>query len=286
MPIAHRAPATSDSQACGPTTATTSGEIMKRPQGNQSLCRAALLGGLLAPLMSVHAEDIRVTPYRPTIANPADLSAPGYLEVEMGVAHAHDRSAQTRATNSPMLLKYAINEDLGFLIGTDGHVRQRNASGDVQSGWGDSSAALKLRKELTDSSGIGVELGARFASASNGVGQAGTDYAATGIYSIALGKLAVDVNLGATRVASTGVGEGRYRYGGAIAMGAPIAGPIGFTVELSSEVRRGFTGSSQGLAALTWEINRKLVLDLGFARTLDRSKVSTVFAGFSWLITR
>jgi hypothetical protein len=260
--------------------------IMKRADFIQSIVAAVFSMVTITIAIQARAEDIRVIPYRPTIANPADLPAPGYLEVEMGAARSRDRVEQTRVTTSPVLLKYAINEDIGVLVGTDGHVRQKNAGGDVQSGWGDSSGALKLRKELTDSSAIGIELGARFPSASNGVGQPGTDYAANGIYSVGFGKVAVDVNLGAARVASTGVGEGRYRFGGAIAMGAPIAGPFGFTIELSGEARRGFTGSSQGLAALTWEINRKLVLDLGFARALDRSKADSVFAGFSWLIAR
>ncbi len=257
---------------------------MNPPKLLQGFASLLVIAGVIVQTDGAHAEELRATPYRPTVSSPADLPAPGFLEVEFGGARTRDRSDQTRTTSLPTLFKFAINEDVGVLLGGDAHIAQRDANGTTLRGAGDSIAALKLRREVTSKSAVGVELGARFATARTGLGQPGTDYTGTGVYSVEFGDYNIDLNVGGTHVGRINPGEGRYRINGALALGAPIAGPFRLAVEVSGAARRGTTGSGQALAAVTWEVHRKLILDVGFARGLDRSKAETVFVGLTWLI--
>lgn len=55
-----------------------------------ALGRIALIGAIPLSLLIIQSaladEAPAATPYRPTVSNPAELSAPGWLEVEAGLA--------------------------------------------------------------------------------------------------------------------------------------------------------------------------------------------------------
>jgi hypothetical protein len=230
---------------------------MNRSKSLQQFAGLLVIAGLMSQSEGAYAEEIRATPYRPTVSNPADLPAPGYVEVELGAARTRDRTDRSRTTSMPALFKFAFTEDIGVLLGGDAHVARREADGTALRGEGDSAAALKLRHELTSTSAFGVELGARFATARTGLGEPGTDYSANGVYSVQFGTINMDLNVSGTHVGRINPREGRYRLGGALALGTPIAGPFGFAMEVSGAGRRGTTGNGEALAAVTWLIASK-----------------------------
>src|SRR5215212_7684016 len=86
----------------------------------------ALLSGVAytIPISSLAAEDSpSVTPYRPSVSTPAALSAPGWVEIEVGGFHAHG-PGRSRHDSLPYTLKLAFSEDWGVRIGGEGWIRQ------------------------------------------------------------------------------------------------------------------------------------------------------------------
>ena len=235
---------------------------------------------------AVLADAPEVTPYRPTVSNPAALSAPGLLEFEAGVARAKDDSG-SRLFSAPYLFKYAFSENFGVLLGGDAYLNQKDADGNRLTGVGDTAAQIKLRHELTDSVALGLETGVRFPTAKTGLGAEQSDYLANGILSIAVAGLNFDVNLGYTRLGSVDPGKGRGEFEWATAVSGKIVGPWGWAAELSGTGQRGTRGSTQALAALSYQAARTLVLDFGLSHDLNSyTDETTLFAGFAILFDR
>ena len=232
---------------------------------------------------AVLADAPEVTPYRPTVSNPAALSAPGLLEFEAGVARFRD-DAGTRLYSLPYLFKYAFSENLGVLVGGDAYLRQEDADGNRLMSVGDTVAAVKLRHELTDSMALGVEAGVRFPTARTGLGAEKSDYLVNGIFSAGWGGLSFDFNLAYTRLGSVGAGKNPGEIGWATAVSGKLGGHWGWAAELSGTGRRGTRGSTQALAAVSYQPTRTLVFDLGLARDLNKqTDETTAFAGFAIL---
>ena len=242
-----------------------------------------IAAGLALWAAGVLADAPEVTPYRPTVSNPAALSAPGLLEFEAGVARQKN-DAGTRLYSLPYLFKYAFSPNLGVLVGGDAYLRQENADGDHLTGVGDTVAEIKLRHELTDSMALGLETGVRFPTAKTGLGAEKNDYLANGIFSAEWRKLNFDFNLAYTRLGSVGPAEGRGEIGWATAVSGKLGGPWGWAAELSGTGRHGTRGSTQALAAVSYQPTPALVFDLGLAHDLNKqTDETTVFAGFAIL---
>src|SRR5258706_13636148 len=94
-------------------------------------------------------DDPSVTPYRPTVSNPADLPVPGWLEAEFGGLRTfgEDRSS---SDNGPWLLKYAFDENHGLLLGGNAYVSAQGPNTPRQSGVGDTSLEWKQRFPVGD----------------------------------------------------------------------------------------------------------------------------------------
>ena len=93
----------------------------------------------LLPLLAI-SEQLMVTPYRPTISNPAELSALRHLEVEFGAQSI--QTGQTVERNSlPFLLKYPFAEQWGLMVGGEAWINARDQEGTV-SGFGNTTVML------------------------------------------------------------------------------------------------------------------------------------------------
>lgn len=227
-----------------------------------------------------------VTPYRPTVSNPAALSAPGLLEFEAGFAHLRN-DAHTRRDSVPYLFKYAFSEDIGVLVGGDAYLQQEDAAGNRLSGVGDTVAELKLRHALNDRTALGIEAGVRFPTAKTGLGAEQRDYLVNGIFSTEWSGLDLDVNLAYTRLGLVDTGESHSEIGWAVAVAGKLGGPWGWAGELSGAVRDGTSGRTQALAAVSYRAARTLVFDLGLAHNLGQQNGETiVFAGCAILFDR
>ena len=246
---------------------------------------AALLASLC--LSSAWADDApAATPYRPTVSNPAELSAPGWLEVEAGLARTKGGDSAWQ-NDTPWLLKLAFTEDFGVLLGGDARVRQTDASGAVLSGFGDTSLTFKNHWAVDESSAFGVEWGAKFPTAATNIGSGKQDYGVNGIYSRDIGSVRIDANIGATRLGLHEVGLAQWQYSWAVAISRPLNDDWSIELETSGASRHGGPPSTQLLLATSYSVTKRLVLDCGVVSgTSEAAPKWSAFMGATYLAAR
>jgi len=248
--------------------------------------RVRRLAALLLPALCLpaFADEPTATPYRPTVANPAELPVPGWLEVEAGLSRSKGGGAAWRET-LPFTFKYAFSPDLGILLGGDLRVWREDFAGSTAAGRGDTNLIVKQRWDAGAASAWGLEWGAKLDTAKAGLGSGHNDYLLTGIYSIDIADVRIDANLGATRLGLVETGLGRWQYGWAVSASTMAASDWTLAAELSGTQRRGQASSTQFLAAASYSLSKRLVLDFGAAAGLDRASPDwTAFAGVTWLV--
>ena len=103
--------------------------------------------------LAVAADDTAyvVTPYRPTVSTPANLSTPGWLELETGLQSLGNPDS-SRRDSLPYSVKLALTPDWGVRIGGELLVRAPADFGARAAGFGDTSLVIKRRFALDDSS--------------------------------------------------------------------------------------------------------------------------------------
>jgi hypothetical protein len=227
-----------------------------------------------------------VTPYRPTVSNPADLSAPGWFEGEAGGLRTLNED-HSSGDSVPWLLKYALDENYGLLISGNGYLSQQLAGAPTQGGFGDLTFAWKQRFPVSDTAAFGIEAGAVAPTASQDLGVGKPQWFLNGIFSTDLGSLHLDVNLAESHGGEEPAGVSLWQSTWAAAASHPLAGKWGAAFELSGTYQQGTATQSQALFALSYNWSRRLVLDCGAAYGLahaahDRS----LFAGATFLIGR
>ncbi len=246
----------------------------------------ALLTSLLTGQAACADEEPTATPYRPTVSNPAELSLPGWLEIEAGMARTKGGGANWQ-NNMPWLAKVAFSEDFGVMLGSDLRVRQSDAGGPLQHGGGDSTLTFKHRWTAGDDAAFGLEWGAKLATAAHGLGTGKTDYGFTAIYSRDIGQHRIDANLGVTRLGLAEEGLARQQYPWAIAVSRPAGEDWTIALETSGVYRRGTPAASQLIAAASYGVTRRLVLDFGAATRLSQAGPQWLaFAGATYLSAR
>jgi hypothetical protein len=230
------------------------------------------------------AEDA-VTPYRPSVSNPAQLPVPGQLELEIGGLRT--RSSAERTTGLPYLLKLAFTPEWGVLVGGDAQTRTRDAGGATASGFGDTTLALKRAWIVDEANAFGAELGIKFPTAKTGLGSGERDTTLTTIYSRDLGATHLDANLGITRLGLVEPGLARTQWGASLSLSHSLNEHWGIGGEISGTKRAGAENGRQLQAALTWSPNPRLTFDVGVARaTRPSPAATTVFAGVVFPIAR
>jgi hypothetical protein len=229
-----------------------------------------------------------VTPYRPSVSTPAALSAPGWLEAEVGVLRA-DASGAGARSSLPYTLKLAFSPDWGVRVGGEAWVRAENAQGETATGFGDTSLVVKRRWVVSDVSAVGLELGGTFASARAGLGSGsgGTDVSINSIYSADAGALHTDVNLMFTRLSQIQADQGRVQTLWAAALSGNVNSRWGWVGELSGTRQRGAKPTAQGLCALSYSPARRVTWDGGVAKGLTSGSSSwSAFLGGTLLVGR
>jgi hypothetical protein len=227
--------------------------------------------------------DLHATPYRPTVSNPADLPVPRHLEWEAGglTTRGHERD---RHTSVPFLLKYAFDQDWGVLVGGESFVSD-HAPGDSITGWGDTSMTLKAHHATSEATALGVEVTAKFPTATHDLGSGHADYTLNGIVSTEVKDYDVDVNMSYTRLGVADAGARRGVLGWAIAASHSIAPHWSLAGELSGAEQHGASHQAQFLGAAAYTTAPTVVLDAGALVGLDRAAPRYgVFAGLTVLI--
>ena len=231
-----------------------------------------------------HAAEESATPYRPTVSNPADLSAPGWLELEFGWQRIKGND-NTWHDGVPYLAKLAFTPDWGITLGGEVAVRQTDTDGTVFKGGGDTTLLLKHRMEIDDASAFGVEAGFKAPTAKEPIGSGKSDYLINAIYSRDMKDFYLDLNLSETRVGSAAPEEGRTQTGWAAAVSYALNEKWGIAGELSGAYRKGTAVTSQFLGAVSCNLSKRVVLDVGATRGLaGASQDWSVFAGATILL--
>jgi len=218
-----------------------------------------------------------VVPYRPSVSTPAQLSAPGWLELEAGGLRASDSGASR--TTLPYTLKLAFTPDWGIRVGGDAWVRQ-SAHGASQNSFGDTAVVLKRRFAVSDATAWGLELGEAFPTAKDSVG---IGHAQTTINGILSSDFApgwhTDINVNETYLGGSGA-PGTWQLGVAAALSRNLSDAWGVVGEFSGTHLAGTPDTAQFLAAASWSESPATVLDFGAARGLtDATPRWQVFAG-------
>jgi hypothetical protein len=227
-----------------------------------------------------------VTPYRPTISNPADLPVPGWLEGEFGGLHTNAEDG-SRDDSVPFLLKYAFNENSGLLLGGNAYVRNRLPGTAANSGVGDIAIEWKQRFPLNEQTALGFEFGPTLPTAKDALGVGKPAWTLNTILSTDLGATHLDLNAGATRftlhVPQAASTQGMW----AAAASWTLVDKLGGALEISGSHQRGVESQSQMLGALNYNANALLVLDGGVSYGLHRAGHDIgVFAGATMRLGR
>lgn len=232
------------------------------------------------------AEEPDVTPYRPGISTPAELSKPGWLEMELGWQRQKNPDSERRGS-LPYTLKLAFSPNWGVRVEGEAQVKSSDPNGTRLSGIGDTAVVLKRRFALDQDHAFGLEAGANFATAKEGLGSGKTDYLLNGIYSADLGAYHFDVNLIATRLGQVDPGEGRWRTTWAGAVSRGLNDRWGVSGEVSASQQSGTPNTAQLLTAITYSVSKQMVFDFGASRGLTRASPDwALFAGVTVLLGR
>jgi len=240
----------------------------------------------LACALSAHAADApddggpAVVPYRPSVSTPAQLSAPGYLELEAGGLRTTGPDSGTSRVTLPYTLKLAFTPDWGVRIGGDAWVRQAEP-GDSQSGSGDTSVVLKRRFAVSDATAWGLELGEKFATAGGALGSGHADTTVNAIFSSDFAPAwHTDLNLNETRLGVASGEPRQWQTGWAAAFSRTLTDAWGASGELSGTHQQSVANTAQALVAASWNASPAAVFDFGYARGLtDASPHNSFFAG-------
>lgn len=219
-----------------------------------------------------------VLPYRPSVSSPAQLPAPGQLEMELGGLASRDSGA--RRASLPYTLKLAFSPEWGVLLGGEAWVSDREDGAPRQRGSGDTLLVLKRawsvggqRGEdgLGTGLGLGLELGAKLPTARDGIGSGRADYSVNGIISRDFGSVHMDANLNFTRLGGVAPGEGRVQTGASASFSLPLDDRWGITAELAGARRSGTGSTAQLLMAAAYSPHPRLTVDFGLARGITRA---------------
>ncbi len=234
---------------------------------------------LLASIsLTAQADEPAVTPYRPSVSSPAQLSAAGQLEFEIGVLGS--RSDGARRDSLPFLFKLAFNEQWALLLGGEAYVSAHDDAGARAHGVGDGNLVLKRAFVLDPETAFGIELGAKLPTAKDAIGSGKADYTLNTIYSRDLGKVHMDANANVTRLGALEPDTGRVQTGLSASFSTPLSEQWGVTAELSGTRRDGTASTAQVLLAAGYSPSKRLTIDFGVAHGLNAASTDwSVFSG-------
>lgn len=246
--------------------------------------RTLLLGVALGMVTPVSAEEVSVTPYRPTVTNSAGLSAPGWLELETGVIAQNNKDGSKQQA-LVFLAKLAFTPDFGVLLGADADVSRTDVDTNRVSGTGDTAFFLKHRFVMNDDAALGCEYGFKAPTTTTNLGGSKRDLVLNGIYSRNIRGHSLDMNMNVTKLGDALASESAYQYGWSGTVFRPVDDKWGVMVELSGTARNGSIPENQWLVAGSYALSNKVVFDAGLSAGINSvSHRVALFGGVSMLL--
>lgn len=241
-----------------------------------TLARGMVVAGLAwLPNTALPQDTPAITPYRPSVSNPAQLPAPGQVELEAGWLAG--LGADGRRNSIPVLIKYAFSDQWGMLLGADAYVAMHQPGEASVHGGGDTTIVLKRAFAIDAATALGLELGAKLPTAGANIGTGHADYTVNAIVSRDVGKLHLDANLNLTRPGLQEAGAGGAITGLSAALSTPINEHWSALAELSGTRQRGANTTSEALMGLAYSPTKRLTLDLGMSHSLHAPA-----SGWAW----
>lgn len=237
--------------------------------------RVAIIGGVIffARLSATalgQEESPAVVAYRPSVATPADLPAPGWPQLDAGWNVAKG-GGLARSESVPVTFRLAWSESLGLVAGTDAYDWQRDFDGNTAHSGGDTTLQLKYRLPVNDSLSLGAQFGVALPTARPPIGTGKANWGGVAIASFDSNIVHVDVNVAGTRLGGADEGQGQWQGEWAIAASRSL--PQGFSVtgELSGIAQRGTSAQAQALTGVNYNVSRQVVIDMAIVAGLSRA---------------
>lgn len=236
-----------------------------------------------------YPDSITANPNRPTVANPADITQYGVLELEYGwdLVESEDAGHQNSLGG---LVKFGLLCDVELRWNTTSYQAQTDATG-THRGFGDNWLGPQIRvyRQTKRVPTLAFGYAAKIPSAptDNGLGTGRVDHAFTFLASKDIAGIHFDFN-------TTHFWIGQQSEPGFdqndqlnLAFSRPIHKGLGFTVEFygSTQLNRATPSFASSLWALTYAVTPRLVLDGGFEGGLSSGGPHRhVFAGLTYSI--
>lgn len=213
-----------------------------------------------------YADSIVANPNRPTVANPADITQYGVLELEYGF----DRfwpEPRTRQTSLGGLLKFAVLCDVELRWTTTSFISQTDPSGTNRS-FGDNwlGPQVRLYRQTKRIPTLSISYAVKIPSASTegGLGSGFVDHQFTVLVSKDIAKIHFDFNATEFWIGRPGGFDKNQQLN--LAFSRTIHGPLQFTGEFWGQTRLNpvTPGFASSLWALSYTVVPRLVIDGGF----------------------
>lgn len=232
---------------------------------------------------------IQNNPNRPTVANPADVTQYGVLELEYGWDHGWPASGQ-RLADAGGLLKFGLLCDVELRWTTTSFLSQADSSG-TQSGFGDNwlGPQVRIYKQTRHVPSIAVSYAVKIpsASAARGLGSGRVDHEVTLLFSKDVLGVHFDLNASEFFVGRAGVtgfdhtSQFNVAFGHALYKNLQIQGEFYGNTRLNNST----SGLVSGLSALVWNITPRLEIDGGVDSGITYGAPRLrIFAGFTYAI--
>ena len=237
-------------------------------------CWLAVLATTLfiAPAAQAGEEEPGATPYRPSVSMPAALSAPGWLDMELGWQRTSG-GGDKRRESFPVTAKLAFNPDWGIVVGSELQVRRTDQGDTVFTGGGDTTFLVKRRIATADEgTAWGIAAGFKSPTAKDTIGSGKSDAIITGIFSTDFAKkYHFDANLTLTRLGAWGAGEGNVQTGWAATVSRSLNDKWGVFAEPSGTSRSGTKSTGQLLFGASYNVSKRMVLDIAAAKGMNNA---------------
>jgi hypothetical protein len=267
---------------------------MKR-RGIKTLLQFSLLSLFVSSIASAQCPgsgpgSIVANPNRPTVADPADITQYGVMELEYGYDRVNTGSAQIQ-NNLGGLLKFAAtcNLEIRWEMGTLLNQPARNLS---TTGTGDNWLGFQYRfhrqTKLIPAMAFGYSLKFPSASVAKGLGSGRYDHQTKFLASKDFGKFHFDYNLSFNIVGRQGTSVDDHNVESNLAFSRTIYKKLLFTAEIygDTKVNADTPPFASGLWAFTYAVSPRFVIDAGMDHGLTNGAPNkqSYFTGFTYSI--
>jgi len=255
------------------------------------LCLSANLASAqwMSKQTGCYADSIAANPNRPTVANPADITQYGVLELEYGWDRVWPVEGVTQTSTSG-LLKFAVLCDVELRWNMTSFLSQTDASGTHRT-FGDNWLGPQVRvyKQTKGVPTLAFSYAVKIPSASteDGLGSGAVDHQLTFLASKDVAKIHFDFNASEFLIGGGDGFDRNQQYN--LAFSHAIRGPLEFTGEFYGNTRLNRTtpGFASSLWALTYTVTPRLVVDGGFEAGLTPGGPHRhLFFGVTYAIAR